>query len=170
MSSSGTPDTERRWRRWEVYAAVIAAVAAIGGLGFLGYQSRESVKALNASKHTGQVQYNLQIMERTDDTLLAISRDKSCAAYVWGRTLAVRPKEGSTVMECGDSLIDELSMAMKAVYCLPGFSSNGEDWSDYVTFQLKNGPNLVRRIRDKPTWWPEVASFAGLPKTKTDCG
>lgn len=170
MSSPGIPITERRWRRWEVVAAVVAALAAIVGLGFLSYQSKQSAEALNASKHKGQVQYNLQIMERMDDTLLAISREKVCSAYVWGPKLRVRPKEGSTAMECGDSLIDGLSMAMKAVYCLPGFSSNGEDWSDYVEFQLKNSPNLVRRIRDKPTWWPEVASFAGLPQHKTDCG
>jgi hypothetical protein len=152
-------------------------VAALIGLGFLAYQSKQSADqskqsadALKASKRTGQVQYNLTIMERTDDTLLAISRDKSCAAYVWGPIQPIRPKEGSTVMECGDSLIDELSMAMKAVYCLPGFSSNGEDWSEYVTFQLQHGPNLVRRIRDHPDWWPEVASFAGVQQPKTDCG
>lgn len=170
MSSPGTPASEHRWRSWEVIAAVVAAVAALAGLGFLSYQSQQSAQALNASKHTEQVQYNLQIMERTDDTLLAISRDKACVAYVWGPKLAVRPKEGSTAMECGDALIDELSMAMKALYCLPGFSSNGNDWTEYVKFQLKHSQNLVRRIRDKPDWWPEVAPFAGVQQPKTDCG
>jgi hypothetical protein len=160
------------WQQLKAVATGSAPVLALVGLIFVAFQIYQTQESTRQATKTGQVQYNLQVMERLDDTLLQIGAkgNEKCYHYVWGPRAAIKPDPGSLIMQCGDALLDVLSMAMKAVYCLPGFSSNGTDWREYVDYQFNQSKNLVDRVREHPSWWPELNEAVRLKKQVTDCG
>jgi hypothetical protein len=124
-------------------------------------QTHTSATSLSASETTAQLQFNLQVMTFLDDRLIAAGADKDCYRYVW-ETKPMSPPEGSHTIQCGDAIIDVLSMALKAVDQMPCFSPNGSDWFSYTHEVMAKSPNLRARVKAHGDWWPEVTPFINL--------
>jgi hypothetical protein len=148
------------WTATGKFATVLVTLVTLVAL---VAQTRMSAHSLKDTKITGQVQYNLQIMERLDDVLVRISKDSASAKYVWSNSLSpATPPDSSLALQNGDSLLDVLSMALKALHCIPGFSTNGDDWTSYVRYVMLHSPNLKRRVNEQYDWWPELDFYAGV--------
>lgn len=149
-------------------AAVIGLFAAIIGLFLVAYQLHQASSSARNTNKTGQVQFSLQVMQRLDEVLGMIAADPDCYKYIWVPSESSAPAPGSKEVQCGDSLLDVLSVVMKAVTCLPNFASNKHEWDDYVQYQFNMSPNLGKRVTEKP-WWPELNQFVPIPDGGASC-
>jgi hypothetical protein len=170
---AGTADVPPRGRfrargdpNYQLLLAIISNVLTIVALVFIWQQTHEiaqqnslAASSAHSSSIAAEMQFNLQVMERADDVLMIIATDPECYGYVWGKEKVAVP-DNSKAIQCGDSLIDILSMALKGVKRLPCFSMNEQDWSAYTSYVMNNSPNLRYRVIDQPIWWPEVTPFA----------
>lgn len=166
-----------------IIIAVIAALAAIGSTLFAGMSlrllSRQTMWLANqvslqqaqteilAEQNKMQVaqyeilaaatelQFNLDIMIRLQDVLLEVASDHDSYLKVWGRANDNRRPQMSA-----DSILDVLSMALKACERLPHFASNESDWSSYVNYVMRQSSSLRSRVLLNREWWPEVVPFA----------
>ena len=161
LLKSAMPNRIRSWN-WPAIGKVITVVVALATLLALVAQTRMSASSLKDTKVTGQVQYNLQIMERLDDVLVRISTNPPSDKYVWGPVSTATPPDSALALQNGDSLLDVLSMALKALNCIPDFSTNGDDWTSYVRYVMLHSPNLKRRVNEEYDWWPELDLYAGI--------
>jgi hypothetical protein len=166
-----------------IWIAVIAAIAAIGSTVFAGISLRmlsRQTKALsrqvklqrkqskamaiqNNLQHAQyevvaaatELQFNLDVMVRLQDVLLAVADHEDAHSAIWGVSNDnLRPQMS------GDAILDVLSMALKACDRLPHFASNEADWSSYVDHVMGRSSSLRARVLENPEWWPEVVPYA----------
>lgn len=166
-----------------IWIAVIAAIAAVGSMVFAGMSlrmlsrqtralsrqvklQRTQTKAIaKQNKLQGaqyeivaaatELQFNLDVMVRLQDVLLAVADHDDAYREVWGGSDDNRRPQMSA-----DAILDVLSMALKACNRLPHFATNEADWSSYVDYVMGSSPSLRARVLKNPDWWPEVVPYA----------
>jgi hypothetical protein len=158
---------KRRWRKnFQVAASVVTNILTLVALFFVWQQNQQLAQQtgvastqLQSSGAAGEMQFNLQVMERLDDTLMMIAENSDCFGYVWSDVVA-SPVPNSKPVQCGDSLIDILSMALKGLNRFPCFSQNNQDWQSYTRYVMDESISLRSRVLSNPIWWPEVTPYA----------
>lgn len=136
--------------------ALVALLAAVGSMFFAGVQARMAAKQTKLMQATAQLSFNLEVMTRLGDVLMAVAEDPAAHTLVWktGGEKVGRPQVA------GQNILDVICMALKAVDTLPGFSANSDDWSSYAQYVMDNSPHLREEVFENPQWWPELAPFA----------
>jgi len=99
-------------------------------------------------------------MTRLQEVQFKVADDERCFRHVWGEKVNRPVIPNGKAEQCGDAVLDVLSIALAAVDRMPGFSRNNDDWSSYTAYVMEKSPNLKQRVRDHPEWWPEVIPYA----------
>jgi hypothetical protein len=126
----------------------------------LAMQTKLNQQSFTLSASAAELSFNLEVMKRNQEVMFETAKDEQCYKYVWGKQVNKPEVLMGKSEQCGDAIIDVLSMALAAVDRLPGFSRNKEDWSSYTKYVMQHSPTLRQRVLDNPEWWPEVTPYA----------
>lgn len=102
-----------------------------------------------------ELQFNLDVMVRLQEVLLAVADDDASHNEIWGDS-----PENRRPQMAGDAVLDVVAMALKACDRLPHFASNVEDWKSYTEYVMATSPSLRSRALSNPEWWPEITPYA----------
>ncbi|MFL6136706.1 MAG: hypothetical protein ACJ74O_02775 [Frankiaceae bacterium] len=139
-------------------------IATILVLIYQSYQMTQQTRQMNRqtklSSASEFLSFNLGLMERDEDILFKVAKDDPCYAYVWKAGPSGKPE--SKTQQCGDAMLDVLSMAMASVQKLPTADSNSnrDDWCGWVYYVLHKSTKLRQRVIYKDDWWPEITATA----------
>ena len=126
----------------------------------LSMQTKLNQDSFRLSASAAELSFNLDVMTRLQEVQFKVADDEQCFRYVWGEKVTKPVTPNGKAEQCGDAVLDVLSMALAAVDRMPGFSRNNDDWSSYTTYVMEKSPNLKQRVHDHPEWWPEVTPYA----------
>jgi hypothetical protein len=145
----------------------VSSVIALGTLLVLGYQTmqlahqtQQNQDSLSLSASAAELSFNLEVMKRNQEVMFKVEETPECREYVWAKQVDRTKKPSGLAVQCGDAILDVLSMALAAVGRMPGFGHNGDDWESYTRHMMQSCPNLRQRVLDNPVWWPEVTPYA----------
>jgi hypothetical protein len=147
----------------ETRLLIIAQVLTLFTLIVLFIQTLVGQESFKLSASAAELSFNLDVMARNQDVNFIAAEDPDCYKYVWKEELKGKelPAPGSKVEQCGDAILDVLSMAIAAVDQMPGFSRNrGDDWARYTAYVMDSSPNLRNRVLAQKGWWPELEKYA----------
>ncbi|GIF00547.1 hypothetical protein [Paractinoplanes rishiriensis] len=155
----------------EILVAAVAVCVAAASMVFAGLQARSTrLQAQSVLEQTSLMQasselsFNLEVMVRLQEVLLRVADDPQTHQLVWHQD----GDENRRPQIASQSILDVLSMALKAVDRLPGFSTNGEDWTSYTRYVLQRSPSLRAEVLKHPEWWPEITPYAHETHTAED--
>jgi hypothetical protein len=123
-------------------------------------QTQQNQDSLSLSASAAELSFNLEVMKRNQEVMFKVEETPECKQYVWAKQLDSARKPSGLAVQCGDAILDVLSMALAAVGRMPGFGHNGDDWESYTRHMMQSCPNLRQRVLDNPEWWPEVTPYA----------
>jgi hypothetical protein len=137
---------------------LIAILVSVMAAGFAGYQAWIGARQIRIQRAASELTFNLELMNRLDDVLLAIADRPEGHAHVWARESSVRPTQdygpGHVLTQ---SLIDVLELVMQATHRLPGFAVNKEGWGLYACEAFDLSAALRQEVTEHPKWWPTLS-------------
>jgi hypothetical protein len=72
---------------------LIAILVSVMAAGFAGYQAWIGARQIRIQRAASELTFNLELMNRLDDVLLAIADRPEGHAHVWARESSVRPTQ-----------------------------------------------------------------------------
>jgi hypothetical protein len=142
----------------DVDLGLIAILVSVMAAGFAGYQAWIGARQIQLQRAASELTFNLEVMKRIDEVLLAIADRPEAHAHVWAGDSLVR-----SVQDYGpghvltQSLIDVLELAMQATQRLPGFAVNKEGWGLYACEAFDLSAALRQEVTEHPKWWPTLS-------------
>jgi hypothetical protein len=113
---------------------------------------------LRLQRAASELTFNLELMNRIDDVLLAIADRPQAHAHVWAGNASLRPAQdygpGHVLTQ---SLIDVLELVMQATHRLPGFAVNKDGWGLYACEAFDLSAALRQEVTEHPKWWPTLS-------------
>ena len=137
---------------------LIAILVSVMAAGFSGYQAWIGARQMRIQRAASELTFNMELMNRMDEVLLAIADRPEAHAYVWARDSSGRPPQdygsGHVLTQ---SLIDVLELAMQGTHRLPGFAVSKEGWGDYACEAFDLSEALRQEVTEHPKWWPNLS-------------
>lgn len=143
-----------------IFVSVLAAT-------FSGYQAWIGARQVRIQRAASELTFNLELMNRVDEVLLAIADRPEAHAHVWARGLSGPPAQDyGTGHVLTQALIDVLELAMQGTHRLPGFAVSKEGWGDYACEAFDLSAALRQEVREHPTWWPNFSRHLETARPK----
>jgi hypothetical protein len=137
---------------------LIAIIVSVMAAAFAGYQAWIGARQMRIQRAASELTFNMELMNRMDDVLLAIADRPEAHAHVWACDSSVPPSQdygaGHVLTQ---SLIDVLELAMQASHRLPGFAISKEGWGDYAREAFDMSAALRQEVAAHPKWWPNLS-------------
>lgn len=135
----------------EMDLSLIAILVSFTAAGFAGYQAWIGARQMRIQRAASELTFNMELMNRLDDVLLAIADWPEAHAHVWACDSSVPPSQdygaGHVLTQ---SLIDVLELAMQATHRLPGFAISKEGWSGYAREAFDMSAALRQEVAAHP--------------------
>jgi hypothetical protein len=137
---------------------LIAILVSVMAAGFAGYEAWIGARQIRIQRAASELTFNLELMNRLDDVLLAIADRPEAHAHIWTPDSSVRPAQdygpGHVLTQ---TLIDVLELVMQATQRLPGFAVNSEGWGLYACEAFDLSAALRQEVTEHPKWWPTLS-------------
>jgi hypothetical protein len=141
-----------------VDVGLIAILVSVMAAAFAGYQAWIGAGQIRIQRAASELTFNLELMNRIDDVLLAIADRPQAHAHVWAWASPARPPQdygpGHVLTQ---ALIDILELAMQGTHRLPGFAVSKEGWGDYACEAFDLSAAIRQDVIGHPTWWPNLS-------------
>jgi len=126
--------------------------------GFSGYQAWIGARQIRIQRAASELTFNLELMNRMDDVLLAIADRPEAHAHVWAWDSSVPPAQdygpGHVLTQ---ALVDVLELAMQGTHRLPGFAVSKEGWGLFACEAFDLSAALRQEVTEHPKWWPNLS-------------
>jgi hypothetical protein len=137
--------------------SLIAILVSVMAAGFAGYQAWIGARQVRIQRAASELTFNLALMNRMDEVLLAIADRPEARTHVWARESSGRPAQdygpGHVLTQ---ALIDFLELAMQGAHRLPGFAVSKEGWGLFACEAFDLSAALRQEVAAHPSWWPNL--------------